>query len=408
MTSFEEVLAMTPKALEEYVNLPELGGRMIVYEGPFTLRNGEEFYKIQGCFFYSFCEHINLFFEGQVLSSSGIELWRWEISSESGWRGTAIVTQLKTGKGPELIRGQIEYAYQGQEECRRWRWCYLNAPVLLGENVVYDGTLSKDRLTFHAGGYKIIIDNRPGYIQQKQHRSLSHICELKRMDGAAISKDDALQEIRLFSSFFSFVAGCRHAPFFIQGYEEQEAQFQWHGLGMDNSLTRVSSWKPDYKDLELIPLWSAFRRRYYASSDCAEVLLTLVHWYLEANMNSGLLEGAYLLGFAGLELASDVMVGKRRNNADKVQAFWDMLHLSSTQLPEDIASMRNGLMHYTKTHRLEYSSLRREDKIIRLESLLQILELAILYWLNYEGHYSDRLNPGWRGTSTRRVPWAGA
>ena len=114
------------------------------------------------------------------------------------------------------------------------------------------------------------------------------------------------------------------------------------------------------------------------------------------------------MGFAGLELASDVMVGKRRNNADRVQAFWDMLHLSSALFPEDIASMRNGLMHYTKTHRLEYSSLRREDKIIRLESLLQILELAILYWLNYEGHYSDRLNPGWRGTSTRRVPWAGA
>ncbi len=270
-----------------------------------------------------------------------------------------------------------------------------------------DRMLSKDRLVFQDGGYQIILENRTGYRnQQKRHREVSHICELRHVNGSPVVVEEAHKEILLFSRYFSFIAGCQHAPFFIEGLSGDTVQYVFHALGPDDSLIGVSSWKPDFKDEDLLPLWQSFRSKCYESLDQSDILNTVVHWYLQANINSGLLEGAIILGFTGIELLSNVIVGKELDNESIIEDFITRLNLDPEVKPKDIAQTRNYLMHYKNEHRRRtYNSLTFDEKVSRLEVILQILELSILYWLGYEGHYSDRLHQIWQGEQVKLVPW---
>ena len=408
MPNFEDQLVITPPALEEYVTLPEIGGELLVFEGRFTLRAGEKKCSVDGKVFYSFCEKMQLLMEGKVDGSGAIAWFGATVDLIVGgsFSGRVFIERIQG----ERIWGSVYHLENKRSSsCKRFRWCYLNAPKFFGDSVRRDRKRSINRLIFHDGGYQVILENDVDYQLQKRHREISHICELTRQDGEPITAEAAIVEIQLFSRFVSFISGCQHAPFFIEGHDGVAIRYELHSVWHDKSLVGVSSWKPDFKDRDLISLWPKFRAKRYESPDRYDVLNTVIHWYLEANMNSGLLEGAVLLGFTGLELLSKEIVGKELGNQEIVEDFLTRLHISIKLRPEEISLMRNYLTHYkTEERRRRYTSLSFEEKYFRLEIILHILELAILYWLGYEGHYKDRLGSNWRGDDVKLVPWISA
>ncbi len=405
MPTFEEQLAKASSALEENISLPVLGGDLLVFEGQFTLNSGEKECVVSGRVFYSFCEKIVLLFEGKTVINNSLD-WLGKnavINAGDNLLGDALIIQIQG----ERIKGFVNHLENTHFSfCEHFRWYYLNAPKIIGDNVKRGRTISMDRLTFHAGDYQILYENVKGYQEQKSHREVSHICELSRQDGKPIAFEAALDEIQLFSRFVSFFAGCQHAPFFINGVNEGDVQYQFHANGLDDSLISVSTWKPFLHDKDLVALWPLFRAKRYKSDDQYDVLNTLVHWYLQANMNKGLLEGAYILAFACLDLASCEIVGKELSNQEVVADFFKRLNLTMPITAEVLSSMRNQLVHYKKSNRRKYNSLSFGDKVMRLESVLQILELAILYWLGYEGHFSSRTESKWKGDAIKLVPWS--
>ena len=402
---FEDFINRAPSALEDYIILPPVGGMIIVYEGDFSIKTGDKSVSLSGRVYYSFAERIALLMEGEARSS----LNDWcgktvEIVAGESYHGIAFI-DVVPGRNVQGSVSSLET--KTPLYCERWRWCYLNGPYILGDDVRRDRRVSKDRLVFQDGGYEIVLENKAHYKQQKKHREISHLCELRHQDGSPVPLEEALQEITLFSNFFSFCAGCRHAPFFVEGLSSAGDKYEYHTVRLDNSLFGVSSWKPDYKDQDLIPLWTSFRTKSKESKDQSDVLNTVIHWYLQANMNSGLLEGAFILGFTGLELLSNEMAGEELGNQEIIEDFIYRLHYNVKIKPQEISQMRNYLVHYkNKNRRTSYNSLTFEEKVSRLEVVLQILELAILYWLRYQGHYSDRLHPTWRGDGTFLVPWS--
>ena len=404
MPTFEEQLAKASSALEENISLPVLGGDLLVFEGQFTLNSGEKECIVSGKVFYSFCEKIELLFEGTTLINDPIA-WLGKnavINAGDKRLGYALVLQIQSNK----IKGYItRFENMQSASCKAFRWCYLNAPSIIGDIVKRGRSIDPGRLVFQGGDYQIIYENIAGYREQKRYRKVSHNCKLTRSDGKSIAIEAALDEIRLFSRFVSFFAGCQHAPFFIEGVNGEDVQYQFHTRGLDDSLISVSTWKPFNQDRDLVALWPLFRAKRYLSNDEYDVLNTLVHWYLQANMNKGLLEGAFILAFAGLDLASIEIVGKELSNQEVVADFFKRLNLAMPITAEDLSSMRNQLVHYKKNHRQKYNSLSFDDKVFRLEAVLQILELAILFWLGYKGHYSNRLGSMWEGESVEVIPW---
>ena len=393
-----------PVALAEFMEIPKCGGELSVYEGLLSLSCDRGRVEASGRVYYSFAEKVELLFEGEGEDA----LFDWvgeKVRLEAGdaFLGNALVLGIR---GKQVNGTVFSFETKTPAPCERWRWCYLNAARSHGDPVLRGRSLSMDRLVFQDGGYEIILENKASYQQQKQHREISHYCELRHQDGSPVPWREALEEISLFSRFVSFFDGCQHAPFFIEGLVDDKIQAVYNSVGDDNSLTGVSSWKPDFKDKDLVPLWHLFRTKYRDSSDQADVLNTVVHWYLQANMNKGLLEGAFILGFTGLELLSNEIVGKELGNEDLIEDLVSRLQLKLDLEAREIARMRNYLVHYkNEQRRRTYNSLTEEEKVNRLEHVLLILELSILYWLGYEGHYANRLHPGWRGENVARVPW---
>lgn len=404
MDLFDRMLEESPVALEEYVTLPEIGGEIKVYEGEFFLKKKAHSFSITGRVYYSFAEKIRLLFKGVFERfDSGLVVQEVEIIAGEYLLGYAFVQKVSGN----IISGYVNHLETASfAQCERWRWCYFNGLKFFGESVRRNRSISKDRLVFKAGPYIITIDNKEGYTDQKEKREISHFCQLMCSDGSYVSKQDAINEVLLFSRFISFVFGCQHAPFFIQGLSNNEVVYEYNAIGLDDSLIGVSSWKPDFKDSDLITLWRSFRLKYFESVDQCDILNTVVHWYLQANMNKGLLEGALLLGFTGIELLSNVIVGKELNNEQIIEDLISRLNLNIGLTPAEIASTRNYLMHYKNERRRKvYNSMSFEEKYKRMEVELQILELAILYWLGYEGHYADRLDHIWQGAGIQSVPW---
>lgn len=406
MDEFDQLLSVTPDALEQYIVLPGLGGEIILYEGEFWLKTGDSETLLRGKIGYTFCEKIELLFEGESASDASLSAWVGNyvdlVSQDHAWTGEAIVLRYSQGQ----LRGSVDRIKKiDQPSCKRWRWCYLNVPKVFGDSVRRGRKISRDRLLFQASDYQIILENKEDYFEQKSHREISHYCEIRRMDGSLLSFDEANAEIILFSRFVSFFSGNHHSPFFIEGLDECVVKSEINAVGHERGLVGVSTWKPDFKDQDLVPLWRLFRARYKESSDTADVLNTVLHWYLEANQNSGMLEGAFLLGFTGLELLSDEIVGKELGNKERVADFFQRLNIAVDVEPEVISSMRNTLMHYKKQKRAIYANTSFDDKWKRLEVLLLVLELSLLYWLGYEGHYCNRLIYTWRGSGVKKVPW---
>ena len=83
-----------------------------------------------------------------------------------------------------------------------------------------------------------------------------------------------------------------------------------------------------------------------------------------------------------------------------------LLNIRDKVSPSGIANMRNQLVHYDQENRSKYALLSRDEKISRMSMSLELLELSILYWLRYKGHYHDRLcGPCYRGDNVFLVPW---
>lgn len=405
MSLYEELLLTVSSALDEYITLPGLGGELIVFEGQFSLRKGKMKSNVYGKVFYSFCEKVELLFEGKALDPFPLSWFEESVDlvTENSLSGSALVL----GSQGDRINGLISrLETERYASCDRFRWCYLNGPWVFGDDVRRGSRgLSKDRSVFQDDKFRIVFENRAGYRKQKRHRELSHICELTSIEGDPITIDEAIDEILLFSRFVSFFAGCQHAPFFIEGLDGGTVQYAFHSVGHDRSLVGVSSWKPDFKDRDLIGLWPKFRAKRHESLDQYDVLNTVIHWYLAANMNDGMLEGAYVLGFAGIQLLSAEIAGTGLKNKEIIDDFFSRLKLDVHMDAEDISRMRNWLAHYEGKNRIAYQGLSFEEKYARLEVVLQVLELAILYWLGYEGHFSNRRGSKWQGGDVELVPW---
>ncbi len=397
------MLNAAPNSLEDYVMLPEVGGIRIIYEGSFTLNSNGRGVSLCGRVYYSFAEKIEVLIEGEAdLSLYDLPSGIVDLELGESYHGSLLI-EVVSGNRLKGIVTRLESKIS--HPCDKWRWCYLNGPKIHGDMVRRGRGLAWDRLVFQDGGYEIIFENKERRDSQKRHREVSYYCELSRIDRSQISKEDALSEVLLFSRFVSFFNGCDYAPFFVEGLSREQVKYENHTLGPDSSLTGVSSWRPDLHDHDLLPLWKSFRSKRYESLDQYDVLNTAVHWYVQANMNRGRLEGAFILGFTGLELMSNEIVGKELDsNKVIIEDFMTRFRLDSKMDPEDIAQTRNYLTHYKNEHRRStYNSLTFQEKVFRLEVVLQILELAILYWLDYKGHFADRLQQG----RIKVVPWGG-
>lgn len=415
--TFKKILNSLPQAISP---LPDIHDnlRLPIYQGSFYLETKTDRIKAEGDIYYSFEGNDRIIIEG-ILNDSGIDINKWMVGpiriKSHELSGKFILTRLSNPYSDRpSFSGQVEQIKKGKklDLHNKWKWAYCNMPYIHGTAIRIGSSMERGRLSFTNHQYRIMIDNRGDLNKVSQvcdkRKFVSHYCELERIDGAIIDMDEAFRVIDVFSQFIGFMVGRRQAPYFIQGFNQQDClETEYHQLREDDSLAKVDSWNPFPYEEDIISYWPVFFDKYSSKPDQKDILNTAVHWYLEANANHGMLEGAFIMAFAGLELMYNVLIGaSKANNEDIVKSIAELVKMRDKVSPSGIANMRNQLVHYGHENRSKYVLLSRDEKLLRMSMLLELLELVILYWLGYKGHYHDRLcGPCYKGDNVFIVPW---
>ena len=405
-----------PKALEPYCDMDIEDSRILIYSGEYSLTSGDESVLLTGDIYYALQYEYHLEFQG--IGTSLPSLWQLsevpiEIFIPNGLKGDCIITESKTRNGITSYHGLIQSLSPEQNACTSWHWSYVNMQSFIGSSVVRDNqgrhAMCSDRLSFLCkDGTKIIVDNLE-IDKDKHHNRITHRCELIPANNKLMNHYDAQKYIKAFTHFISFVVGKYYSPILVCGYDLEGSRYFYHQVYYDKSRVGVNSWLPFPHDRDIESLWPTFESIWNGDDeDKADILSTAVHWYLEANMGSGKMEGAFIMAITGLEMLWNVILEKEEQTAgEKIQNLLKKMDYYPSFDAGSLIKTRNHLTHYDSRNRRQYQKMTREQKKECLENVLAVLELAILFWLGYQGRYADRLCKNrWSGASTIKVPWA--
>ncbi len=413
---FEEI----PKALFPYCNYEMNDSRILVYSGHFSLNNRGINEILEGEIYYSLNGEVELVFKGkgERLDLSWFESdGDLQISTPSGLAGKCRLNScVSCNDGKNTFQGFIQHLFAEQRKCSQWHWSYMNMTAFIGELVTRitenHRSVKKDRLSFSCkDGTKIILENIEKRTSSSEisRYSISHHCALIPANDKSIDFDYACKYIIAFSHFIGFAVGRYHSPILIEGIDDKDQHFSYHFSGYDKSRVGVNSWLPYPNDTDIESLWPIFEEIWNGDdADKADILSTALHWYQEANINSGKAEGAFIMAITGIQMMSNVILTEEElKGKNHLQNLLKRMKYKPTFDPKSLIDTRNQLIHYNKDNRTKYNTLTREQKLMCLENALSVLELSILYWLEYHGRYADRTDANkWRGASTKKVPWA--
>src|SRR5699024_879282 len=94
----------------------------------------------------------------------------------------------------------------------------------------------------------------------------------------------------------------RTAPLFLEGFKNGENIFTAFCTPKIDIYNDVFSWMPQKIFKELNSPWNTFYKLWTKDKDTEDVLFTVVHWYVEANKNSGFYQGELVMATTALEL----------------------------------------------------------------------------------------------------------
>lgn len=402
-------LSNIPERINPHINMQQTNEEIVFFSGDFELRNDKNTVKISGEISQTWNSGVTIVFKGKVdyfiveilgiwlIYIDGVNAGEGHISQISDNYMIGVVSSLQLGRPEETI-DTVKFSL-------------LNGSYIFGDPVKHENGLSRDRLMFKNEAYEITIDNRRDLSQiTKELKTfggycITHYGEIRKHSGEIMLRE-ATETAVVFSVFLCFVIGKRTNALFFNGCKSETVINQKYNSTHIPPYSYATSWLPDYNHEGLNELWVNFYDKWNESDDNRDILNTAIHWYIEANNNSGALEGAYIMAFSGLELMYNVLIGKKmkhgKEKIDKLSLYLNLANIDG----EKLCDVRNLIVHYGKNNRQEYSKLENDFKFDSLESCLLLLELSILKYLDYKGNFKDRTDGKlWVGESCQPVPW---
>ena len=440
-----------PNMITHSIKMEEPNQSIEIFTGKFTIVRNEKVVILDGTISFDWIPSKDVRFKGKVLKN---ELQLINLFDASPITELLIDNQLfgrcrisGTNMGKEtIIEGfMIEDSVLGDKSIMvsSVRFTIPNLKDFHAEPIklIHDGRIQfcRRRLVFTNQNFNITIDGFPDYDKLKEKLSscggylIQYNGEIVKTKGS-IHYDELKDLTASFSVFLSFINGRRCATLFHQGIYDNEVvwtEYTTHKLDLFKSVFSWSIWDDTsgFNDL-----WINFSRLWTDKND-KDFLDSIIHWYLEANKNSGYVEGSIILTQVGLELAYNwyviekqkLILGRDTDNisaANKLRLLLSQIDLKP-DLPSNLTALeqfiidnelsdgieafvlvRNALVHSQEDKR---KRLREIDSKVLIEVLqlgLWYLELSILKVLNYNGKYQFRCSGNlWKGTNDLKVPW---
>ena len=258
------------------------------------------------------------------------------------------------------------------------------------------------------------------FLKENSGYAITHLCQIEKVDNQPFSIEELNKQLECLRYFLSFASGIWVTPILIVGFDEKEKKIWecWEGFSVDN-YRYVFHWLPlgNFQGLE--QCFKGFYKRWNAP-DWQEVINWSIHWYLETNKNSLILEAGIPLQQIALEMLSNFCLNngeplklkgfKSLEASDKIRLLL-LNYTINPNIPDEltkllkigkeynwedgiqaITEVRNSIVHIDFKDKNKKAKLQDQEVIREVWKLGQYyLESILLKICDYQGRYINRL-----------------
>ncbi len=437
--------------LDSPIKMLEANQPIIIFEGEYIIKDETRVIKINGKIQFNWVPDKGAVFYGKPIEKS-IELIKdlnsieyFDVIANGTNIGKGIITNFNISDEIE-IKGVFQFqAITGDKTIAvdKLKFCIPNFRNFLGLPVkkitkTNHGSY-RNRIILDNEKYTIIIDkclnsknlydsvtNNGGFI-------ILYSGELKAKKGA-LTFENSKEVIQCLNQFLCFLNGKRISALFIHGIYQDETIWCDYSNYYVDSYDTLPSWTNSRSIENLNDLWKVFSNKWNNKND-SDVLNTAIHWYLEANKNSGFVEGSIIMAQTALELLYNwyivenkkLLLGKDSENinaANKIRLLISQLSIDYTvpkkftalqsflrsekliDAPEAVVQIRNAIVHSQEEKRIKLNNIDDTAKYETLQLCIWYIEMSLLKILDFKGIYCNRCSENRSKSSTREyVPW---
>ncbi|MCP1381768.1 HEPN domain-containing protein [Runella salmonicolor] len=443
-----------PTIIESSVKMGTPNQAIIIYQGLFVLKNRDEELIVDGTIKYNWFPDSGIHFEGASQNSKNkIKLEHFNESSELFINnlcvGKIFITNINTSdlNQNSFIRGATNgKAIFGDSSIPVEKIIFSvpnlrdldGLPVIRYNN---DSTsYHRNRLEFENDKYLIKIDKCFNYTSLqsdlKSHGGyiIQYYGELTGKKGS-VKLTDIQDTLNCFNKFLSFVNGRRTSALFIQGIFKNEVQWCDYTAYIVDLYKYVKTWPQHYSIDGINKSWKKFNDLWQDKND-RNFLNSVIHWYVEANNQSGFVDGSIIMAQTALELIYNwliiekkgLLLGNDAENiaaANKIRLLLSQLNINNNipfsftnlqsylssnkeakDAPDAIVQIRNSIVHSQAEKRKKLALIDNNTLYETLQLCLWYIEMSILYILEFNGKYYNRCSGAtYLGEGDELVPW---
>lgn len=434
-------------ALPELIMPPlapqKINASFAIYQGKFKIHLETSIVELTGEIYFSYRPKPGVRFKGTGdYYSPDFNIIKIEINGKSILHGHAFITHV--GESDHEISGIINnpmVIFESAFAAKEFTSCLPNFQELLGLPVRSGNKMVNNRMVFENDQWLIKVDLLPATKMLKKEVKaeggylLSHGAKVVNKT-TTFDYHKSVEIISDLGLFFTFLNGCRSFPGMIQA--TANGQICWNDFSAFHADTynEEYSWLPQKYDINLSELWFNYYSIVRDKND-RECMDFLIHWYVEANNNSGFAEGSVVFLQNAFELLFNwqiveklgqitVKQAKKMSAAEKLRnimrqaklplgfsaKYQNLIEQLSTQgiavqdFPELFTRLRNSIVHANENKRQTLQKIPSMARFHIRQMGIHCLELLILHVLGYRGVYANRIseNP-WSGGNEELVPW---
>ncbi|WP_282017762.1 hypothetical protein [Salegentibacter mishustinae] len=445
---FSKLRDNTPNSVQSSVEMKEPNAPLKIYDGVFTLKNDKEELKIAGEIKYNWIPDSGVYFIGNPVDDnrSLFNIFNGKVYLK------VLIDDLELGEGFITNIGS-------------------NIQGVLSSNAVYgDKSISVDKILFSVPNLREFMGNNikkqdesncsfwRGRIELENEKHIiridkkNHYKDLKNQlkakggyifmyDGELISKSGPISYkeskdiFYCLNTFLTFINGRRTSAIGFTGvFENEHKWYDYTNYSVDQ-YKNVESWTPSHSIAGLNEIWQNFSQIWKNEED-RDFLTSAIHWYVEANNNSGYAEGSIIMAQTALELIynwwiierKEMILGKDAesiNASNKIRLLLSQLNIgynipeafdkleefknNEIQIldgPDAVVQIRNAIVHSQQEKRKKLSSIHYMAKYQALQLCLWYIELSILKILGFNQKYYNRTSSELvRVKSEENLPW---
>lgn len=420
-----------------------------IYDGPFELGIDSELINVSGRIYYSWFPYQSSNFycklegEQDILSPTVLGGLKVEVIRDGMKMSDAFITNIEN----TYIRGRlIGEVVSGDKSISvsKAKFVIPNFRDFLGDPVkqTLDHKIVSllNRLVLENQEFLLTIDKSPNFNNLKERLKLSggycllFSCSLEKKE-SNLSYQDVVRFNRCLSKFLSFYCGDRATPMLVEGVFEEEVKWVDYSGYKSSAYQKVNSWAPAHSIEALNEFWCSFYD-YYRNEDNQRFISSIIHWYIEANTNSGYIEGSVISCQVALELIYNwmlveqepLLMGRDTLNisaSNKIRLLLSKIGLTSSaptafselqsyvednnDLPDAVEAFvqfRNALVHGNQDKRRRLVEIPIGVKIELQQLGLWYIEVSLLKIWGYKGKYCNRCSGStWAGDGEEIMPY---